>query len=692
MNIKNVFQRFSYVSLFILILTACARMGSPDGGWYDETPPKVVGCSPADRGTNVKANRVYINFDEYIKVDNAQEKVVISPPQNEQPDIKVHGRRISIELKDSLKPNTTYTIDFSDAISDNNEGNPMGNYTYSFSTGEQIDTLEVAGTVLNAQDLEPIKGILVGLYQESDTMMRVARTDSRGYFIIRGVAPGEYTVGALQDVDGDYRFTQRAEKMAFSHEKYSPSSFLDYRQDTIWADNVHIKDILRVPYMHFMPDNIVLRAFDHKNTARYFTKYERLEPDHFSLIFSAALTQDSVNAAMSRLSFEESADLPDASEMRLPVLQLLEPDASMAAEDNWVTIPSRWSGKGAGADTITYWLRNKEMIDTDTIRIRMTTLTTDTLGILRPYVDTLTVLPKMPYAKRLKEKQRVEKEWADAVAKKKKKLKEGQVLTEQDTIMPPKKLNMKVNAANNIDPDATLTIAFATPLQQLDTTAVHLYVEQDSLWFRAPVTYIIPKKDDSGLYVGDRLALYTDWIPGASYSFEVDSAAFVDMYGLASAPYKCGIGVNKLETYATLFVNVTYNNKVKEGGNIIVQLLNNSDNVVAESIAENGTAEFYYLAPGSYFMRAIIDSNGNGQWDTGEYYLDQQPEEVYYYPSSIDCKAKWDITKAWNLTALPLSSQKPENLKKQKGEAAKKVINRNAQRAADKGIPWPPVK
>lgn len=180
-----------------VIITSCARMGQPDGGWYDETPPRITGSSPADKSINVKTRKIGINFDEYIQVDNPTEKVVISPPQIETPEIKAARKRIVVEIKDSLKPNTTYTVDFSDAISDNNESNPLGNYTYTFSTGDHIDTLEVAGYVLNAQNLEPIKGILVGLYSDlSDSiftrqpMLRVSRTDSRGKFIIKGIATG----------------------------------------------------------------------------------------------------------------------------------------------------------------------------------------------------------------------------------------------------------------------------------------------------------------------------------------------------------------------------------------------------------------------------------------------------------------------------------------------------------------------
>ena len=181
--------------LVSVLLVACARMGQPDGGWYDEVPPRVVGANPVERATDVSSKRLEIRFSEFIKLENATENVVICPPQIEQPEIKTMGKVIRIDLKDSLKANTTYTIDFSDAITDNNENNPMGNFTYVFSTGKEIDTLEVAGYVLNAEDLEPVKGSLVGLYDNladsaftTQPMLRIGRTDGSGHFRIRGIA------------------------------------------------------------------------------------------------------------------------------------------------------------------------------------------------------------------------------------------------------------------------------------------------------------------------------------------------------------------------------------------------------------------------------------------------------------------------------------------------------------------------
>ena len=230
-------------------------MGNPDGGWFDETPPRVIGATPEDRGTNVTSKKVRIFFDEFIKIDNPTEKVIVSPPQIEMPEIKATGKRIEVELKDTLKPNVTYTIDFSDAITDNNEGNPLGNYTYSFSTGSEIDTMEVSGYVLEAENLEPIKGIQVGLYPadapdsvfRSQPLLRISRTDSRGYFVIKGIAPGSYRAFALQDADGDYTFSQKSEKIGYSHDVFTPSSKPDTRYDTIWQDTLHIDRIIPIP-------------------------------------------------------------------------------------------------------------------------------------------------------------------------------------------------------------------------------------------------------------------------------------------------------------------------------------------------------------------------------------------------------------------------------------------------------------
>ena len=631
--------------LAVLAVVSCAKMGQPDGGWYDETPPVIVRTTPQDQGTNIKDKKISIYFNEYIKVDNPTEKVVISPPQIEQAEIVASGKKIAVELKDSLKPNTTYTVDFSDAITDNNEGNPLGNYTYTFSTGGHIDTMQVAGYVLNAQNLEPIKGILVGLYNNlSDTiftkepMLRVSRTDSRGKFIIKGVAPGDYRIYALQDADNNYVFNQKSEQLAFSHEIITPSFKPDVRQDTVWRDSLHIDSIMRVPYTHFLPDDIVLRAFTETQTDRYLIKTERTEPDRFTLYFSYG---DSLLPQITGLNFNaDDAFIIEAAEKR---------------------------------DTVTYWLRDTMLVNQDTLRMEVKYMATDTLGVLRLQTDTIDILAKVPYEKRLKQQQDEYEEWKKKQEKAKKRGKE------YETEMKPKALEPKYNVASEPDPDQNITITMPAPLASADTSRIHLYSKHDTLWYKSPFV-LRPKPGVHRTY-----ELLGEWRPGIEYSLEIDTMAFTDIYGKTSVPKKQGFKVKTEDSYATILFDITG----MADTTVVVQLLNSSDAVVKEAATDNGRVEFYYIKPDTYYARMFIDSNRNGIWDTGDYTADRQPETTYYYPDKIECKAKWDLTLTWNPVSRSLNLQKPMAITKQKPEKEKTITRRNQERAAKLGIPYP---
>jgi len=637
------------VAVTALIVSGCARMGSPDGGWYDETPPRVIGANPAEGAVNVKAKQFYVDFNEFIKIENASENVIVSPPQTEAPEIKSQGKRISIKLVDSLKANTTYTIDFSSSISDNNEGNPLGNYTYTFSTGNRIDTLEVAGYVINAETLEPVKGVLVGLYDNlSDSafcklpMLRVARTDSRGHFIVRGVAPGRYHIFALQDQDGDYRYGQRSEMMGFSDQIIEPTFKDDIRQDTLWKDSLRIMSIDRVHYTHFLPDDVCLRVFNATISTRYLLKSERPDPRYLLLNYSYP---DSVLPTIKGLNF----DATDAFLIERPV---------------------------AGKDSLLYWLRDTALVNQDTLRLSVTTSITDTLGVLRQQTDTLEFLSKVSYARRLKEQQKKIEEWQKDQEKKKKR---GEPY---DSIMPPEALALKFEPSQSLDPDQNITITSPTPLEPVDTGMIHLYSHQqnDSLWYKEP--YDLRRLSDM-TYV-----LRASWRPDMEYSLETDSAAFRDIYGTVTKAQKMGLKVPGNDTYASLLITING----MSGKHLLVNLLDKSGNVVKTDTVDNGQAEFYYLKEGDYYVSLIIDANHNGKWDTGDYDLKLQPEQVYFYPEKITCKAKWDMTVSWNPTEKPLYQQKPADITKQKADKEKKIQNRNAQRAAKLGIQYLPQK
>ena len=627
------------------MIVSCARMGQPDGGWYDDTPPRVVHTDPADKGTGVKSKKVTITFDEFIKLEDATSKVVISPPQIEPADIKASGKKIVVELKDSLMDNTTYTIDFSDAISDNNEGNPMGNYTYSFSTGERIDTFEVSGNVLDATNLEPIKGILVGLYDDlSDTVfarkpfIRVSRTDNRGRFVIRGIAPGTYRVYALQDADGNYIYSQKSEMLAFSHETFNPYAKPDIRQDTVWRDTLRIDSIIRTPYTHFYPDDIVLRAFTALQTDRYLVKSERAEPNKLNFYFSYG--NDSL-PQLRGLNFNS--------------------DSAFVVDSNLKN------------DTITYWIKDTTLINTDSLTLEARYLITDSTGTLVMQTDTLEMIPKMSYEKRMKQEEKENEKWLKEQEKKKKK---GEAY---DSIMPLKPLEPQISGGGTITPEQNIFFTMPTPLQKCDTSAIHLYSKIDTLWYKSRFEWLpVPGNIK-------KFELRAEWRPDIEYSLEVDSAAFVDIYGLVSKSIKQGIKVSSNDEFGSLIVNVSGQ---RDSATVIVQLLGSNDNVQKEAKVVDGAAEFFYLKAGKYYLKAFVDNNDNGLWDTGDYYADLQPEDVYYYPKEVECKEKWDITIGWDLNATPVARQKPQAITKQKSEQEKKLRNRNADRAKELGIEY----
>ena len=645
-NKKNniLYGATSYFALIVVVLLAsCAKMGRPDGGWYDEEPPQVISCFPADKAVNVNQKKINIFFDEFVKLENASEKVVVSPPQKEMPDIKEGGKKISIHLFDSLQANTTYTIDFSDAIVDNNEGNPMGNYTYSFSTGAAIDTFEVAGHVINAADLEPVQGIHVGLYADladsaftTKPMLRVSRTDTRGHFVIKGVAPGKYRVYALRDADDNYMFSQKAEEMAFNSDIITPSCFGDIRQDTIWKDTLHISAINRTGYIHYTPDDIVLKAFVEPQTDRYFIKAERKDENNFKMVFSYG---DSI----------------------LPVVRGLNFDEKM--------LYTEYKPK---KDSITYWLSDSVLIKQDTLKMEVTYNATDTLGVLCSTVDTLELSAPIPYEKRVENAEKAYEKWKKKQEKAKKR---GEKYLEK---MPADSIEVRYDIESEIAPDMYMKIYVPTPVQSIDTTRIKLYAKHDSTWYDA--SYTIEKADT----LLRTYYLRGDWHEDTEYSFEADTCAFKDIFGLVSKAYKKGFKVRADKTFGSLAIKIS---SMRDSA-FVMQLLDKQGKVIKEETTKTGKVLFKYINGGTYYLRGFIDSNGNGMWDTGCYDKKLQPETMFYYPDKIECKEKWDITQEWDPEELPANLQKPTEIIKNKPEKQKEIMKRNMQRAEKLGIEY----
>jgi len=752
-------KKILYFIFAIVFLMACANLGSPDGGPYDEDPPKVVSTTPKYASINTKVKKVTLVFNENVKIENAQENVIISPPQLEQPNIEALGKKITVSFVDSMKENTTYTIDFADAIQDNNEGNPLGDYAFTFSTGEHIDTFQVSGNVLDASNLEPIKGIMVGLYRIPDEesvaadslsdstvtigvlpdsvfktkpFERVSRTDSKGHFVIKGLdKDARYRVFALDDKNQNYMYDQKAELIAFNRTQFQSSCKPDVRFDTVWHDTIYYDSIKKVPYTHFYPDDIVLLAFESGDKDRFLIKYERPILQKFSFYFSSR--SDTLPIIRGFNFCADSAFIVEASEHN---------------------------------DTLTYWLKDSLVYNIDTLNFAIDYYKTDTTGLLTLASDTIFLEAKQNKAKLEKEHKKAWDEW---VKEYKKKLKEEQKakkhakndkeatksddesksaqdstsvdsipldsipidsipldslsldsipISVQDSVssvvsdvgeeaetdevsddsdkkskkgkskgkskkdeidekdippMPEEFMEIKFTG-QALDPDRNVELTFPEPLDSVDMSKIHFVTKKDST--EIDEKFIL--KPVEGKIMQYRL--YAEWVPDSTYFFKADTGAFVSIYGKRSPAMKNQVKVGSLDSYSTLFV-VLHN----ADPSAVVQLMDQGDKVIKTVKSVDGKADFYFIKPGTYYMRTFYDRNGNGEWDTGDYDKNLMPEEVYYYDRPMELKAKWELTQDFTPTSVPIAKQKPEKITKQKADKEKKSSrSRNKERLEQK--------
>ena len=642
-----------YFIACLLMVCACASLGTPDGGPYDETPPRVVLAQPENQATNIDRKKINILFDEYIKIENASEKVVVSPPQAEMPNVRADGKRIKVELFDTLRPNTTYTIDFSDAIVDNNEGNPMGNFTYSFSTGSHIDTMEVSGYVLNAEDLEPIKGILVGLYEvqpdslTGDSLVpdsflrtrsfdRVSRTNGSGRFVIKGVARNRrYRAFALQDMDNDFRFSQKSERVAFDTALFASTCMPDIRLDTIWRDSTHYDSIQPVPYTHFFPDDIVLFAFLEAGQDRHRLKEERPVPEHFTFYFTAP------------------ADT-------LPVIRGI----SFEGDGGFIVEPSLLG------DTVQYWITDTTIAYCDSLQFEFSYLETDTLGQLVWKTDTVDLPPKVTRAQQLKEIQEQTEKWEK---EQKKKQKRNKNLQPEENPFLVTYIAPEIKPAGAVDPNQSPLLTFPEPILGIDTAAIHFQQKVDTLWQDVP--FELRPSDLSPRF----FQLYTDWELGQQYRLLIDSAGVQGALGHWNREIKQDFRVRKEEEYGALFMHV-----ITPDTGVVIQLLSGADKPIrTERANAEGRADFFYLRPGEYYLRCFVDRDGNGEWTPGHFDSALHPEPTYYFPRALSVKAQWELEQDWELQGIPAMRQKPAKITKQKPDKDKKIKERNKQREAE---------
>ena len=609
---KQTLKILSLVAFCILTILGCANRGSgPQGGPKDTTPPKLLKCTPENGSTNVSTNKIQLTFDEIVLVQSTFEKVVISPPQTSMAVIKASGHKVNVELQDSLKPNTTYTIDFTTSIVDNNERNELDGFTFSFATGDFIDTLKLSGTIVDAETLNPIPNLIVGIHSNlNDTAFtsipfdRITKTNAEGKFTINNIKEGEYRVFAISDIGNNYYFDIPTEQIAFSDSIYTPICTTEITYDTIShyaiidsAKNIVdstqliIDSIIQHPNYIYTPNDIVLFAFTEKNNRQYLTKSDRPERHKFTLEFATQCDS-------------------------LPTLKPLNID------DSLFTYLLQTS---TNKDTLTYWLTDTLAWQQDTLKVETSYQKRD--DSIYWQTDTIIFTYREPKKNKAKNKTETENE------------------NPYHTI--------KTNTSTSFDIYIPISITFDIPtnLTPNDTTTFTLQEKIDTNWVNLQTEIL---KDDS---IGLKYKIIHEWKPTTEYQLIIDSALFTAYTGLVNKKEIFNLKTKSLEEYSILIFELT-----DYKGNEVIQILNKDDKVIRQQAATGAKIKFEYMKPDTYYARLFLDENGNGIWDTGNYKEKHQAEKIYYYPYDIELRAFWDVEEVWDINELPILEQKPKEL------------------------------
>lgn len=626
------YLRLPLVVLIAALVAACASMGRPNGGPTDEEPPVFVKSRPSPGQVNVKSDRIIIEFDENIQVDDPLNKVVVSPAQKSPARVSGVGHRVTVQLQDTLLPNTTYTIDFTDAIKDLNEGNQLDGFAFDFSTGPVLDSLCISGMVFQADNLEPAQGMLVGVHSNlADSALttlpfdRITRTNQLGQFTIRNLKPGSYHVFAVNDVNRDNKW-DRSEDVAFYPIAVTPTASRVSRTDTLKAADGVTDSIVVREVTAFAPNDLLLTWFNEQYKSLYMAKNERKDRNKIYFEFGAPV--DTIPSLRFVGGPYDGRDFADFSVL----------DASQRG------------------DTLTYWITDTTVVALDSIFLATTYLRTDTLDQLSWTTDTLNFTQRAKKSKSTKKKKQT------------------------DTVPAEPKvelLKVKSSIGSQAEVYQPIVLEFSEPLSKFDLQGVTMEIMEgkDTVWSRVEV----PEFSPPGAHKPLQLRADYAWHPGAKYKLSVDTLCIEGIYGHHNGNLSFEFKVRATEEYGNIRFALTNLPDCPS----FVQLLSSQDAAVYTVAVENSQAVFRNVLPGTYFARLVADRNGNRKWDTGSVADSLQPEDVYYYPKKINLKKNWDIAQTWDLLDTPVDLQKPSDIKKNKPKTKNGTENRTDDEEED---------
>ena len=656
------------VAFLLLILGAvgCAKQSSPEGGPYDMTPPRVVRCTPEMGSTNVTSHRVRITFDEYIQLERGEDKIIYSPPQRIPPKALVNQKQLVITYQDSLIANTTYTINFNRAIKDYNEGNYIEQYVYAFSTGDYLDTMQVAGLVLDAYTLQPVPRILAGIYATplpADTldrpMTRMTYTDDQGHFTLQNVRDGAYYAIALVDMDRSYSYNAPNESFAITPDSFRTevvhgSAFIPAKETKM--DSLrNAPDSLQsaVDSLGASADSLLTKeaapttATDSTATSADSVSPYVYLPNDLVLL----LTRPKTNIIrLERLTRRDSMSLMATFTEPIDTL----PQLTILSPSYLTSTTSYYPDLSTDRKSLVYWFSPHDSLARDSVVVAFAYPTTDSIGNPINQLDTMTLrAPRVHAAKAKASPKKQPKIAAPQTAT------DSLTLTSDSTALADPKNDLKaitILSLDNINKETTrdsLWISYDMPILGIDTTLVQLAKLVDSV----PQPISCQLRPDSIR----RCRWLVDFAkePGTTYRLMVDTAAITGLYGGVSAPAQKDLKIASETELGSLSVTLTGH---PTDSPLYVYLLSSKEEILATAQPDSaGIVTFTELAPGAYFLKLYVDLNSNGTWDGGVYPA-IPPEPVRYLPQTVNVQARFATEQTWAYDGTPLAEQRPKEL------------------------------
>jgi len=614
--------RISILFIITALCWSCAQQGSPSGGPRDEDPPVVLESVPSNYSTHFKARRIQITFDEYIVLDNVNQQLVVSPPMEEKPEVRLKGKTMVIQFEEELKDSTTYTFNFGSAIKDLHEGNILFNFEYVFSTGDVLDSLSVKGTLIYAEDLSaPEEAVTIMLYENlADSVpltqipLYVGRSNDSGVFSVNNLKADTFKVFALKDANYNLLFDLPTEEIGF----------LD---SSLVVSAEHIRNILETE----ASDSTSMEADSTGEAMALAATFEVVE-DLEELRDSTLFTSDSVSMDSTTM-VSDSLDLgPDYTSIFIDmVLFTEEVETQYIAEEqrddprtilfafarplsdsfNYRFLTEEGGREidvleyySPARDSLTLWLRDSIDYKNDSLSVELSYTVKDSTNLSVTQIDTLLMTYRIRTGKKDKNNQNQEKE----------------------------KLTIStIRNKGEMDLNTHLKMDLSMPLESFKDSLI-------SLWYIPDTVEIpMPFRSRADTLLPNRGWIEAEWKSASSYHIQLLPGALSSIYELEHDTIDLAFSTRDIEYYGQILLTLE-----DVSNPVIIQLKKKDDVVRKLRVYKNGLYTFSYLSPGDYGVKIIHDQNDNGKWDTGKYIKKRQPEAVEILPRLITVRSNWD--------------------------------------------------